>query len=80
VTIRRLGMAAAILTTLGFSCYNEPHYARVGMSNPPGGSGSAVSPPVTSVPAAAPAPAPAPATPSATATRPDSSKGAAKRP
>jgi hypothetical protein len=61
-------MTAAILSTLGFSCYNEPHYERVGMSNPPGGSGAAPGPIGTAPPVAATTPPPAP------------SAGTAKRP
>lgn len=77
--IRTIGMAAAIFSTLGFSCnvYNEPHYERTGMSNPPGGSGGAPAPVV----ATPPAPAAASATPSAATTpAPAASKAAAKKP
>lgn len=58
MNMRKLGIAVAIASTLGFSCHNEPNYARVGMSNPPGGSGSG-----PAVPAAAPVATPAPAAP-----------------
>ena len=76
--LRRIGMAAAILSTLGFSChvYNEPHYEGTGMSNPPGGSGGPPAPIVAAPPAAS-----APAAPSATTTPPPAaSKAAAKKP
>ena len=64
MSIRRIGMIAAILSTLGFSCYNEPHYEAVGMSNPPGGSGGAPAPIGAAAPSAAPSAPTAPAAPS----------------
>jgi hypothetical protein len=75
--IRRLGIAAAIISTLGFSCYNEPHYPRLGMSNGPVGSGSGTA----SVTYGGPSAGSAPVTSSVAASRSDSSRGAAnKRP
>ena len=74
MNLKRLGIAAAILATLGFSCHNEPEYERVGMSNNPTGSGWGNVPLASgSAPAGTAA-----AAPSASA-RPDSSKGAAKK-
>jgi hypothetical protein len=66
--IRTLGIAAAIISTLGFSCYNEPNYPREGMSNGPGGAGSGTMPPPpsTAVGASAASPAPAAPTPAGT--------------
>ncbi len=72
--MRRLGMAAVILSTLGFSCYNEPDYSRVGMSNGPTGSGSGIA----SIASSAPSAGTAPGASSTPATKPDSSKRAAK--
>jgi len=68
--MRRLGIAAVIIPTLGFSCHNEPNYPSTGMTNGPAGSGSGPAsvtnggPPAgaataTTAPAAAPSPAPA---------------------
>jgi hypothetical protein len=75
--LRRLGIAAAIFATLGFSCYNEPDYPTPGMSNGPDGSGSGMA----SVTSGGPVAGTAPGTASATTPGPDSSKGAAhKRP
>jgi len=63
MSLRRLGIVAAIIATLGFSCHNEPNYPTPGMSNGPEGSGAGT----------------APATSSVTAPRPESSKGAAQK-
>lgn len=82
--ISRLGIAAAIMATFGFSCYNSPNYERVGMSNGPGGSGSATptlsstGPSFAATPAASPATAGTAGT-AATPARPDSTKNAAKK-
>jgi hypothetical protein len=73
--LRRLGITAAILATLGFSCHNEPNYPTPGMSNPPGGSGSGIASVTSGGPAAGTVPAPTPVTPS----RPGSSKGATQK-
>jgi len=75
--MRRLAIAAAILSTLGFSCYNEPDYARVGMSNGPAGSGSGIASIATSAPAGGTTPSAAPS--AAPATNTDTSKSAAKK-
>jgi hypothetical protein len=61
--LKRLAIAAAIIPTLGFACYNEPHYPTTGMSNGPAGSGSGITsvtyggPPAGAVAGAAAAPA-----------------------
>ena len=63
--LRTLGIAAAIVPTLGFSCHNEPTYAREGMSNTPAGSGWGTAQPAVTPPPAAAAPAAAPTPPAA---------------
>jgi hypothetical protein len=73
--LRRIGIAAAIVATLGFSCHNEPNYPTPGMSNPPGGSGSGIASVTSGGPPAGAAPAPTPVTPP----RPGSSKGVAQK-
>jgi hypothetical protein len=73
--MRRLVVAAAIVSTLGFSCYNEPDYPRSGMSNGPAGSGSGIA----SIANGAQPVGTAPGTSLQTATHPDSSKSAAKK-
>jgi hypothetical protein len=73
--MRSLGIAAAIIGTLGFSCHNEPNYPTPGMSNPPGGSGSGIASVTSGGPAASPTPASSPAAPS----QPGSNKSAAQK-
>ncbi|HEY4132674.1 MAG TPA: hypothetical protein VGM50_18820, partial [Gemmatimonadaceae bacterium] len=53
--IKRLGLVAAIFSTFGFSCYNEPHYPTPGMTNSPSGSGWGTAPAPFSPPAGVPA-------------------------
>lgn len=71
--LRKLGIGLAIIPTLAFSCHNEPNYARVGMNNPPSGSGNGTAPPVVAAPPAAAAPAAAAAKP-ATPAKPAAKK------
>jgi len=73
--MRSLGIAFAIISTLGFSCHNEPNYPTPGMSNGPQGSGSGIA----SVANGGPAPGTAPANTSAEGSRAASSKGAAQK-
>ena len=63
--MRSIGIAAAIISTLGFSCHNEPNYPTPGMSNGPQGSGSGIA----SVANGGPAPGTAPAASSAKPSR-----------
>lgn len=73
--LRNVGIAVAIVSTLGFSCYNEPNYARMGMTNSPVGSGSGMA----SVTHDGPPAGAAAATSPTAAARPDSTKGPAKK-
>lgn len=79
--VSRLVIVAAIASTFGFSCHNEPEYQQQGMSNPPGGSGAAPAPAAAAaaVPSNGAIAGNTATTAPAKATRPDSAKGAAKK-